>query len=62
MEHLLHSSKAALNHFTQTLALEEPSITAIAVRPGVVDTSMQDLIRSQGSVPECRRIKFVRPI
>lgn len=60
--HLLHRSKAALNHFTQTLAVEEPSITSIAVRPGVVDTSMQDLIRSQGSVPECRHIKFVRPI
>lgn len=30
------ASKAALNSLCRTLAVEEPSLTAIAVRPGVV--------------------------
>lgn len=41
-------SKAALNHFTRVLAAEEPAVTSVAVRPGVVDTDMQALIRRQG--------------
>ena len=43
------ASKAALNMFNETLAAEEPQITAIAVRPGVVDTPMQDVIRERGA-------------
>ncbi|KAM0806043.1 hypothetical protein BDR22DRAFT_816903 [Usnea florida] len=39
------ASKAALNHFARQLAVEEPKITAIAIRPGVVDTDMQRQIR-----------------
>jgi len=42
------ASKAALNQFTAVLAAEEPSVTAIAMRPGVVDTEMQAFIREQG--------------
>lgn len=42
------TSKAALNHFTDLLAAEEPEVTAIALRPGIVDTRMQAKIRSQG--------------
>ncbi|NIL95964.1 MAG: SDR family NAD(P)-dependent oxidoreductase, partial [Planctomycetales bacterium] len=42
------SSKAALNHFTRVLSVEEPEITAIAFRPGVVDTAMQAKIRLDG--------------
>jgi len=42
-------SKAALNHLTAVLAVEEPAITAIALRPGVVDTAMQAQIREQGA-------------
>jgi NAD(P)-dependent dehydrogenase (short-subunit alcohol dehydrogenase family) len=42
------ASKAALNHFTRVLAAEEPDVTSVAVRPGVVDTEMQALIRRQG--------------
>jgi len=42
------ASKAALNQFTRVVAVEEPSVTAIAVRPGVVDTRMQDLLRTEG--------------
>ncbi len=41
-------AKAALNHFTRFLAEEEPEVTALAVRPGVVDTAMQAAIRTQG--------------
>ncbi len=42
------AAKAALNHFTRVLAAEEPRVTAVAVRPGVVDTQMQAVIRRQG--------------
>jgi NAD(P)-dependent dehydrogenase (short-subunit alcohol dehydrogenase family) len=42
------TSKAALNHFTRVLAVEEPELTALAVRPGVVDTDMQTFIRQEG--------------
>ncbi len=42
------SSKAALNMFTAVLAEEEPDLVALAVRPGVVDTAMQAILRAQG--------------
>ena len=42
------AAKAGLNHFTRVLAAEEPDIVAVAVRPGMVDTGMQALIRRQG--------------
>jgi NAD(P)-dependent dehydrogenase (short-subunit alcohol dehydrogenase family) len=41
-------TKAALNYFTRLLAGEEPELTCVAVRPGVVDTEMQALIRREG--------------
>ncbi|CAD6501598.1 BgTH12-01848 [Blumeria graminis f. sp. triticale] len=44
------SAKAALNHLVQTLAIEEPLITSIAVRPGVVDTEMQAEVRGHGAI------------
>ncbi|TQS38669.1 hypothetical protein Golomagni_00822 [Golovinomyces magnicellulatus] len=44
------SAKAALNHLVQTLAVEEPLITSIAVRPGVVDTEMQAEVRGSHKV------------
>ncbi len=44
------ASKAALTHFNRVLAEEEPHITAISIRPGVVDTPMQAQIRREGSV------------
>lgn len=54
-------SKAALNHFTAHLAVEEPGITAVAVRPGVVDTAMQTAIREEGQAMEPEeRARFVR--
>ena len=42
------SAKAALTHFTRVLAAEEPNVTAVSVRPGVVDTAMQAIIRQEG--------------
>jgi NAD(P)-dependent dehydrogenase (short-subunit alcohol dehydrogenase family) len=42
------AAKAGLNHFTRALAAEEPDITAIAFRPGKIDTPMQATIRSEG--------------
>jgi len=39
------AAKAALNHLVLTLANEEPALTAVAVRPGVIDTEMQREIR-----------------
>ena len=43
------AAKAALNHFSRVLAAEEPQVTVVAVRPGVVDTRMQDTIRQKGA-------------
>ncbi len=42
------TAKAALNHFNRVLADEEPAITVIAFRPGMVDTAMQTTIRQTG--------------
>lgn len=37
------SSKAAINHLALTLEAEEPLVTALAIRPGVVDTDVCSL-------------------
>lgn len=42
------ASKAGLNQFTRVLATEESELTVVAVRPGVVDTQMQKLLRRLG--------------
>ncbi len=39
------ASKAAINALARQIATEEPGITTIAVRPGVVDTDMQRELR-----------------
>lgn len=39
------ASKAVLNHAAMTLAVEEPDVTTISIRPGVVDTEMQRELR-----------------
>jgi len=43
------ASKAAMNSLCRTLAAEEPDITAVALRPGAVDTDMQSTVREIGS-------------
>jgi len=55
------ATKAALNHLVSTLAVEERTITSIAVRPGVVDTQMQfDLREFHGKHMDDRdRAKFL---
>ncbi|EOD47450.1 Short-chain dehydrogenase [Neofusicoccum parvum] len=40
------ASKAVLNHMAETLAAEEPDVTTVSIRPGTVDTAMQDNIRA----------------
>ncbi|KAI0435687.1 short-chain dehydrogenase [Xylaria telfairii] len=42
------TSKAALDHLCAHLAVEEPTITAVTVSPGKVDTAMQKQIRDEG--------------
>lgn len=41
-------AKAGVTHFTRVLAEEESSLTVVSLRPGVVDTQMQALIREEG--------------
>ncbi|ETN46774.1 uncharacterized protein HMPREF1541_00963 [Cyphellophora europaea CBS 101466] len=43
------ASKAAINHLARTLAKEEPVITTVSIRPGMVETGMQTLIRGDAS-------------
>ncbi|KAI1392543.1 NAD(P)-binding protein [Hypoxylon trugodes] len=42
------TSKAALTHLCTHLAVEEPSITTVAISPGKMDTEMQREIRDNG--------------
>jgi NAD(P)-dependent dehydrogenase (short-subunit alcohol dehydrogenase family) len=55
-------AKAGLNQFTRILAVEEPDITSISFRPGVVDTAMQATIRRDGAqgMPEEVYARFAR--
>src|SRR5690606_22858212 len=41
-------AKTAINKITQVLAAEEPEIAVAALKPGVVDTEMQAVIREKG--------------
>jgi NAD(P)-dependent dehydrogenase (short-subunit alcohol dehydrogenase family) len=41
------AGKAVLNHLALTLSVEEPNVTTISIRPGVVDTEMQRQIREE---------------
>jgi len=41
------ATKAAQNHLALTLKAEEPNITTVAIRPGMVDTDMQKAIREE---------------
>jgi len=44
-----NASKAAMNSLCRTLAQEEPDVVSIALRPGMVDTGMQEALRSTGA-------------
>ncbi|KAG8762448.1 hypothetical protein FRB91_008431 [Serendipita sp. 411] len=52
------ASKAAVNSLVKTLATEEPNVATIAIRPGVVDTDMQTLLRSS---TDALRTEDVKP-
>ncbi|KAF2025279.1 NAD(P)-binding protein [Setomelanomma holmii] len=54
------AGKAVLNHLAQTLSVEEPDVSTISIRPGVVDTEMQREIREvhHESMSEKDRVKF----
>jgi NAD(P)-dependent dehydrogenase (short-subunit alcohol dehydrogenase family) len=56
------AAKAALNMFNRSLAVEEDAITAIAFRPGVIDTDMQVAIRELGAtgMPPDEHARFLR--
>ncbi len=56
------TAKAGLNHLTRILAREEPQVTTIAFRPGIVDTDMQRFIREHGAgiMPAEEYARFVR--
>jgi len=50
-----------LNHLALTLSVEEPDVTTISIRPGVVDTEMQREIREvhHERMSDKDRTKFV---
>lgn len=53
------ATKAALDHYTSVLALENPGLRVSALAPGVVDTAMQERIRGsdRGQFPELERFQ-----
>ncbi|QXC62074.1 SDR family NAD(P)-dependent oxidoreductase [Aquihabitans sp. G128] len=53
--------KAAVDHLTRTVAAEEPALACWAVAPGIVETGMQALIRSQdaASFPAVERFRQI---
>jgi NAD(P)-dependent dehydrogenase (short-subunit alcohol dehydrogenase family) len=55
------ATKAALKMWTESMAAEEPDLTTVALRPGVVDTAMQETIRStgQGRLPDDWYQRFI---
>ncbi|KAJ5770907.1 uncharacterized protein N7511_002958 [Penicillium nucicola] len=42
---LYAATKAAMNNFAMSLGAEEPDVTSVSVRPGMVDTEMQRELR-----------------
>jgi len=57
------TGKAALNHFTRVLATEEKEVTAMTVRPGVVDTGMQAVLRNEAdNAMPADRIAYYRQL
>lgn len=54
------ATKAAVDHFTQTLATEHPSVGCVALAPGVVDTDMQAEIRDMDVELFPNRDRFIQ--
>lgn len=51
-------AKAALNHLCTNLAHEEPSISAVSITPGIVDTGIHKLVREQRKFMSLVRMHF----
>ncbi|MEO6629434.1 MAG: SDR family NAD(P)-dependent oxidoreductase, partial [Aquihabitans sp.] len=53
------ATKAAVDHFTEIVAMEEPLVGCWSVAPGVVDTDMQATIRAhdQSTFPAVERFR-----
>ena len=41
------AAKAVMNSLARTVAVEEPEVTVIAIRPGIVETEMQNTLRDE---------------
>ncbi|KAF5363292.1 hypothetical protein D9756_000447 [Leucocoprinus leucothites] len=57
-----NASKAAMNSLCRTLANEETDVVSVALRPGMVDTDMQETLRQIGAATMSKmdHEKFVR--
>lgn len=53
------ATKAAVDYYTQTLALEHPDVRTVALAPGIIDTDMQAEIRASDSDAFPNREHFV---
>jgi len=53
-----NAAKAAMNSLCRTLASEEPDITCVAIRPGLVDTDMQTTLRASEIMAPADHKKF----
>jgi NAD(P)-dependent dehydrogenase (short-subunit alcohol dehydrogenase family) len=51
-----------MNHLGLTLSVEEPDITTVAIRPGVVDTDMQKEVRGYGDVMDAKDTQKFRTL
>lgn len=54
------ATKAAVDHYTQTLAIEQPTVQTVALAPGVVDTDMQAAIRDTHTEQFPNRDRFIQ--
>lgn len=53
-------SKAALSMFTEVMQLDHPEVHCMAIAPGIVDTAMQEEIRSTDARDFPEKERFVR--
>lgn len=53
------ASKAGLLHLTSVLAIEAPEVACFSLRPGVIDTGMQGLIRESQGMRESDQQRFL---
>ena len=52
------ASKAGLLHLTSVAAVENPKLRFYSLRPGVIDTAMQNEIRNSSGMTEADKSKF----